>query len=70
MSGGPGFYLERILAWYGDFNRVRNAAFRRMGLSNCGFLTPIPASTVSRAQGARFVRPRSPRDGAQAWQAS
>jgi enamine deaminase RidA (YjgF/YER057c/UK114 family) len=39
------FYLERILAWYGDFNRVRNAAFRRMGLFNCGSLTPIPAST-------------------------
>jgi enamine deaminase RidA (YjgF/YER057c/UK114 family) len=39
------FYLERILDWYGDFNRVRNAAFRRMGLFNCGSLTPIPAST-------------------------
>ncbi len=39
------FYLERILDWYGEFNRVRNAAFRRMGLVDHGSLTPIPAST-------------------------
>ena len=39
------FYLRDILDWYGPFNAVRNAAFRRMGLGGSGGSGPIPAST-------------------------
>jgi enamine deaminase RidA (YjgF/YER057c/UK114 family) len=39
------FYLRDILDWYGPFNAVRNAAFRRMGLAGAGGGAPIPAST-------------------------
>ena len=39
------FYLRDILDWYGPFNAVRNAAFRRMGLAGAGGDGQIPAST-------------------------
>jgi len=39
------FYLRDILDWYGPFNAVRNAAFRRMGLVGPGGNGQIPAST-------------------------
>jgi enamine deaminase RidA (YjgF/YER057c/UK114 family) len=39
------FYLHGILAWYSEFNQVRNAAFRRMGLIDGASLPTIPAST-------------------------
>jgi enamine deaminase RidA (YjgF/YER057c/UK114 family) len=39
------FYLRDILDWYGPFNAVRNAAFRRMGLMGPGGDGQIPAST-------------------------
>jgi enamine deaminase RidA (YjgF/YER057c/UK114 family) len=39
------FYLRDILDWYGPFNAVRNAAFRRMGLVGPGGDGQIPAST-------------------------
>ncbi len=41
------FYLRDILEWYGPFNAVRNAAFRRMRLSPDGppESAAIPAST-------------------------
>ncbi len=39
------FYLRDILDWYGPFNAVRNAAFRRLGLAGAGGSGPIPAST-------------------------
>jgi enamine deaminase RidA (YjgF/YER057c/UK114 family) len=39
------FFLRDILDWYGPFNAVRNAAFRRMGLMGHGGHGPIPAST-------------------------
>jgi enamine deaminase RidA (YjgF/YER057c/UK114 family) len=39
------FYLRDILDWYGPFNAVRNAAFRRMGLTGSDGDGRIPAST-------------------------
>jgi enamine deaminase RidA (YjgF/YER057c/UK114 family) len=39
------FYLRDILDWYGPFNAVRNAAFRRMGLVGSNRDGQIPAST-------------------------
>jgi enamine deaminase RidA (YjgF/YER057c/UK114 family) len=39
------YYLRDILDWYGPFNAVRNAAFRRMGLTGPGGDGAIPAST-------------------------
>jgi enamine deaminase RidA (YjgF/YER057c/UK114 family) len=39
------FFLRDILDWYGPFNAVRNAAFRRMGLMGPGADGRIPAST-------------------------
>jgi len=39
------FYLRDILDWYGPFNAIRNAAFRRMGLVGEGGDGQIPAST-------------------------
>lgn len=39
------FYLHNILDWYDDFNKVRNAAFKRMGMFNGNPLGAIPAST-------------------------
>jgi enamine deaminase RidA (YjgF/YER057c/UK114 family) len=39
------YYLDRILDWYGDFNRVRNGVFQHLGLLNGGSPTLIPAST-------------------------
>ena len=39
------FYLRDILDWYGPFNAVRSAAFRRMGLLGPTGEGQIPAST-------------------------
>lgn len=39
------FYLHNILDWYHEFNRIRNEAFKRMGLFNGNPLSVIPAST-------------------------
>jgi len=49
------FYLRDILDWYGPFNAVRNAAFRRMGLIGSGGDGNIPASTG--------IEGRNPRGG-------
>ncbi len=49
------FYLRDILDWYGPFNAVRNAAFRRMGLVGPGGDGQIPASTG--------IEGRNPRGG-------
>jgi enamine deaminase RidA (YjgF/YER057c/UK114 family) len=49
------FYLRDILDWYGPFNAVRNAAFRRMGLTGPGGDGNIPASTG--------IEGRNPRGG-------
>jgi enamine deaminase RidA (YjgF/YER057c/UK114 family) len=37
-------YLARILDWYGEFNQVRNAHFRQVGLAGAD-QAPFPAST-------------------------
>jgi enamine deaminase RidA (YjgF/YER057c/UK114 family) len=47
------FYLRDILDWYGPFNAVRNAAFRRMGLTGAGGDGKIPASTGIEGRNAR-----------------
>ncbi len=47
------FYLRDILDWYGPFNAVRNAAFRRMGLIGPGGDGRIPASTGIEGRNAR-----------------
>ena len=47
------FYLRDILDWYGPFNAVRNAAFRRMGLAGPGGDGLIPASTGIEGRSAR-----------------
>jgi enamine deaminase RidA (YjgF/YER057c/UK114 family) len=47
------FYLRDILDWYGPFNAVRNAAFRRMGLMGPGGDGQIPASTGIEGRNAR-----------------
>ena len=39
------FYLDDILGWYPNFNRVRNEVYKRMGLFNGNPRTLIPAST-------------------------
>jgi len=39
------FYLDDILDWYTDFNKVRNELYERMGLFNSDPQTIIPAST-------------------------
>ncbi len=49
------FYLRDILDWYGSFNAVRNAAFRRMGLLGPHADGQIPASTG--------IEGRNPRGG-------
>ena len=49
------FYLRDILDWYGPFNTVRNAAFRRMGLVGPDGNGLIPASTG--------IEGRNPRGG-------
>ncbi|HXK10583.1 MAG TPA: Rid family hydrolase [Vicinamibacteria bacterium] len=46
-------YLRDILDWYGPFNAVRNAAFRRMGLLGAGGDGKIPASTGIEGRNAR-----------------
>ena len=38
-------YLRRILEWYGDFNRERNALYRRPDFFGRGFRGRAPAST-------------------------
>ncbi|MEN9362246.1 MAG: hypothetical protein RL095_3781 [Verrucomicrobiota bacterium] len=43
------FYLDDILAWYGDFNAVRSEVFRRLGV----FGRCIPASTGIGAANSR-----------------
>ena len=53
--GRTWFYLRDILDWYGPFNAVRNAAFRRMGLTGPGGDGQIPASTG--------IEGRNPRGG-------
>ncbi len=47
------FYLRDILDWYGPFNAVRNAAFRRMGLMGSNGNSRIPASTGIEGRNAR-----------------
>jgi len=47
------FYLRDILDWYGPFNAVRNAAFRRMGLMGPNGDGKIPASTGIEGRNAR-----------------
>ncbi len=47
------FYLRDILAWYGPFNAVRNAAFQRMGLMGANGSGKIPASTGIEGRNAR-----------------
>jgi enamine deaminase RidA (YjgF/YER057c/UK114 family) len=47
------FYLRDILDWYGPFNAVRNAAFRRMGLTGPNGDGSIPASTGIEGRNAR-----------------
>jgi enamine deaminase RidA (YjgF/YER057c/UK114 family) len=47
------FYLRDILDWYGPFNAVRNAAFRRMRLMGPGGDGRIPASTGIEGRNAR-----------------
>lgn len=47
------FYLRDILDWYGPFNAVRNAAFRRMGLMGTNGNGAIPASTGIEGRNAR-----------------
>jgi enamine deaminase RidA (YjgF/YER057c/UK114 family) len=49
------FYLRDILDWYGEFNAVRNAAYRRMGIvgPNGGGGARIPASTGIDGRNAR-----------------
>jgi enamine deaminase RidA (YjgF/YER057c/UK114 family) len=47
------FYLHRILDWYGEFNRARNATFRRLGLIGGQSLPLIPASTGIEGRNAR-----------------
>ena len=47
------FYLRDILDWYGPFNAVRNAAFRRMGLMGANGNGRIPASTGIEGRNAR-----------------
>jgi enamine deaminase RidA (YjgF/YER057c/UK114 family) len=49
------FYLRDILDWYGPFNAVRSAAFRRMGLLGPTGEGQIPASTG--------IEGRNPRGG-------
>jgi enamine deaminase RidA (YjgF/YER057c/UK114 family) len=47
------FYLRDILDWYGLFNDVRNAAFRRMGLIGLDGDGRVPASTGIGGRNAR-----------------
>jgi enamine deaminase RidA (YjgF/YER057c/UK114 family) len=47
------FYLRDILDWYGPFNAVRNAAFRRLGLTGSNGHGAIPASTGIDGRNAR-----------------
>ena len=47
------FFLRDILEWYGPFNAVRNAAFRRMGLVGPAGDGQIPASTGIEGHNAR-----------------
>jgi enamine deaminase RidA (YjgF/YER057c/UK114 family) len=47
------FYLRDILDWYGPFNAVRTAAFRRMGLMSPNGDRAIPASTGIEGRNAR-----------------
>ncbi len=64
------FYLRDILDWYGPFNAVRNAAFRRMGLVGPGGDGQIPASTGIEGRNPRGgwctldLLALAPRDGA------
>ena len=47
------FYLRDILDWYGPFNAVRNAAFKRLGLMGANGDGKIPASTGIEGRNAR-----------------
>ncbi len=47
------FYLRDILDWYGPFNAVRNAAFRRLGVMGNNGHSAIPASTGIEGRNAR-----------------
>jgi enamine deaminase RidA (YjgF/YER057c/UK114 family) len=46
------FYLDAILTWYDDFNRVRNEVFSRLGFFNGQRSGVIPASTGILGRGA------------------
>lgn len=50
------FYLDDILAWYGDFNRVRNQVFESFGLLNGSATSVMPASTGIGGRNARGHR--------------
>jgi enamine deaminase RidA (YjgF/YER057c/UK114 family) len=47
------FFLRDILEWYGPFNAVRSAAFRRLGLMGRNGHGAIPASTGIAGRNAR-----------------
>lgn len=47
------FYLRDILDWYNPFNTVRNAAFRKLGLTGTNGNGTIPASTGIEGRNAR-----------------
>jgi enamine deaminase RidA (YjgF/YER057c/UK114 family) len=47
------FFLKDILEWYGPFNAVRSAAFRRLGLMGRNGRGAIPASTGIAGRNAR-----------------
>ncbi len=47
------FYLDDILAWYGDFNQVRNQVYESFGLLNGSAASVIPASTGIGGRNAR-----------------
>jgi enamine deaminase RidA (YjgF/YER057c/UK114 family) len=47
------FFLRDILDWYGPFNAVRNAAYRRIGLIGSDGVRWVPASTGIAGRNAR-----------------
>lgn len=50
------FFLDDILSWYDDFNRVRHGAFARLGLDTADPAAPLPASTGIAGRGIRGRR--------------
>ncbi|MFQ5807980.1 MAG: Rid family hydrolase [Armatimonadota bacterium] len=49
-------YLDDILSWYDDFNEVRNAFFRRVGLTREGAPAFVPTSTGIEGSNASGLR--------------